>query len=36
MSEDFAYGCTNFPTFGLSPKEMPAKVKEILGKYLPF
>ena len=36
MSEDFAYGCKEFPTFGLKPKEMPVKVKEILCKYLPF
>ena len=36
ISEDFAYGCKDFPTFGLSPKEMPKKIKEILSKYLPF
>ena len=36
MSEDFAYGCKEFPTFGLKPKDMPNKVKEILNKYLPF
>lgn len=36
MVEDFSYGCTEFPTFGLKPKEMPEKIKEILKKYMPF
>jgi hypothetical protein len=36
MVEDFSYGCTNFPTFGLKPKEMPEKIREILKKYMPF
>ena len=36
MCEDFAYGCTEFPTFGLSPKDMPKKVKELLMDRLPF
>jgi len=34
--EDFSYGCTDFPTFGLKPKEMPNKIREILQKYMPF
>lgn len=34
--EDFAYGCTSFPTFGIKPKDMPAKIKEIMCKKLPF
>ena len=34
--EDFSYGCTDFPTFGIPPKEMPKKVREILSKYMPF
>ena len=32
MVEDFSYECTDFPTFGLKPKEMTAKIKEILNK----
>lgn len=36
VCEDFAYGCKEFPTFGLKDKEMPAKIKEILKEYLPF
>ena len=34
--EDFSYECTDFPTFGLKPKEMPAKIREILSKKMPF
>lgn len=36
MVEDFSYECTDFPTFGLKPKEMTAKIKEILNKMMPF
>lgn len=36
ISEDFAYECDEFPTFELKGKEMIAKIKEILSKYLPF
>ena len=36
LVEDFSYGCTEFPTFGISPKDMPKKIKEILQKYMPF
>ena len=36
MVEDFSYGCTDFPTFGLKPKDMPGKIREILQKYMPF
>lgn len=36
MCEDFGYGCKEFPTFGLKPKEMSAKIKEIMYKSLPF
>lgn len=36
MVEDFAYGCTEFPTFGIPPKEMPKKIREILQKCMPF
>lgn len=33
---DLAYGCREFPDFGIKPKEMPAKIKELLNQYLPF
>ena len=36
LVSDFAYGCTEYPTFGIPPKEMPKKIKEILQKYMPF
>lgn len=36
VCEDFAYGCKEFPTFGISPKEIPKKIKEILDTYIPF
>jgi len=36
IAEDFSYQCTEFPTFGLEPKQIVAKIKEILGSYLPF
>lgn len=36
IAEDFAYNCTDFPTFDLKPKEMITKIKEILNMYLPF
>lgn len=36
MVEDFSYECIDFPTFGLKPKEMQAKIKEILNKMMPF
>lgn len=34
--EDFYYNCKEFPTFGIEPKKMPAKIKEILDSYIPF
>lgn len=34
--DDFSYGCKEFPTFGIEPKKIPAKVKELLMLYLPF
>ena len=34
--EDFSYGCTEFPTFGLKGKEMTEKIREILSKKMPF
>ena len=36
ICEDFAYGVKDFPTFDLKSKEMVAKIKEILARYLPF
>lgn len=36
MTEDFSYECTDFPTFGLKPKDMTAKIREILSKKMPF
>lgn|SRR5574344_1533700 len=36
VSEDFAYGCTEFPTFGMKPNQMVNKIKEILSLYTPF
>lgn len=32
----FGEGCTKFPNLGVSPKEMPAKVCELLDNMLPF
>ena len=36
VCSDFAYGCKQFPTFGIEPKKIPAKIKEILSSWLPF
>lgn len=36
ICEDFAYGCTEFPTFGLKDSEIPNKIKEILLQWVPF
>ena len=36
ISEDFAYKCTAFIDFGLTLKQVPAKINEILCKVLPF
>lgn len=36
ICEDFAYNCTDFITFNLQPKEIPAKIKELFCKALPF
>lgn len=36
MCEDFSYGCTEFPTFGIKDKDIPAKIKEILSNWTPF
>lgn len=34
--EDYMYGCKEFPTFDLEPKDIPGKIKEILKSYMPF
>lgn len=36
VCSEFAYGCTEFPTFGISIKEMPKKIIEMLKQWLPF
>ena len=36
ICEDFGDGCTSFPTFGIAEKDIPAKIKELLEKYVPF
>lgn len=36
ICEDFAYGCSEFPTFGIEDKKIPAKVREILLTWIPF
>lgn len=36
ICEDFGYGCSQFPTFGIESKKIPAKVKEILLSWFPF
>lgn len=36
IAEDFAYGCSDFIDFGLKINEVPAKIKEIFNRMLPF
>lgn len=36
VCDSFGYGCTEFPTFNLTAKEMIKSIKEILSKYIPF
>ena len=36
ICEDFGYGCTEFPTFGLKGNEIAAKIKELLLSEIPF
>ena len=36
ICEDFAYGCKEFITFGLKPKEYISNIKSILSTYVPF
>ena len=36
VCSDFAYGCKEFPIFGIEPKQIPNKIKEILLTWIPF
>lgn len=36
ICDDFAYGCSEFPTFGIENKQIPAKIREILLSWGPF
>lgn len=36
VCEDFMYGSTEFPTFGVEPKQMPTEIQKILETWLPF
>lgn len=36
VCEDFGYGCSEFPTFGLKGAEIINKIKELLSNELPF
>lgn len=36
ICSDFGYGCTKFPTFGLSNKEIVAQIRSMVAKLLPF
>lgn len=36
ICENFGKNCKEFPDFGIQPKEMPGKIKEILHNWLPF
>lgn len=36
VCEDFAYGCHDFPTFGLKGQDILKEINSILKSYLPF
>lgn len=36
ICEDWSYGVTEFPTFGIESKKIPSKIKELLNTYVPF
>lgn len=36
ISEDFSYGCKDFPKFGLKDSEIVPKIKDIFKRYMPF
>lgn len=33
---DFAYGCKEFPTFGIEPKDMKLRLQELFSMWIPF
>ena len=30
ITDDFSYGCTDFPTFGVQTKDLPRKIRELM------
>lgn len=36
LCSDFGYGCSDFPTFGIEDKKIPAKIRELLETWTPF
>ena len=36
MCADFGYGCKEFPTFDIKPKDMVKTCRDILKTYMPF
>lgn len=36
LCSDFAYGCSQFPTFEIEDKKIPEKIKELLNMWTPF
>lgn len=36
ICEDFLYGCSEFPTFGLQNKDIIPKIKNLLLTFIPF
>lgn len=36
LCSDFGYGCSDFPTFGIEDKKIPAKIRELLETWIPF
>ena len=36
ICDDFSYGCSQFPTFGIESKQIPTKIREILLSWSPF
>lgn len=36
ICDDFMYGCTEFPNFGIDPKSMPKEVLKLLNTWMPF
>lgn len=36
ICDDLSYCCTSFPIFGLTDKEIPDKIKELLNNSVPF